>query len=354
MTRTIRCLAVIATMLHAAVYAQQDKPTTPETSSAKTAPDGTLVADEACSIKITGDYDEYKKLRTEFYLEEVKLAKAEGITMPQVADLTPYTMTREAFEQRIAWDGTECRRITYMSDGLKVKGFIWKPKDSQGKKLPLVIYNRGGALDFGKLHAWALGGFHFWVSRGFVVIASQYRGNDGGEGKEEYGGADLNDVMNLFPLAKSLGYIDMDNVFMHGGSRGGMMTYLALRKGAPVNAAVVTAGMVDLEHLEKVRPGFEKTVYSVLIPGYANDPQAKLRERSAVHWADKINTPLMILHGGADWRVPPQQALALAQKLQEHGKTYSLHIYEGDDHMFTLNALDSDRRALAWFQQHRK
>jgi dipeptidyl aminopeptidase/acylaminoacyl peptidase len=346
MRRLIVLAMTLAVTLCGSAYAQS-------VASSK-ASDGTIVSDEPCTIKLTGNYEEYKKLRTQFYLDEVKLAKAEGITMPQVPDLTPYTMTREAFEKRLAWDGTECRAITYMSDGLKVKGFIWKPKDSQGKKLPLVIYNRGGAMDFGKLHAWALGGFHFWVSRGFVVIATQYRGNDGGEGKEEYGGADLNDVMNLFPLAKSLGYVDMNNVFMSGGSRGGMMTYLALRKGAPVNAAVVSAGMVDLEQLEKARPGFEKTVYSVLIPNYKNNPQAALRDRSAVHWADKINTPLMIHHGGADWRVPPSQALALAQKLQEHGKTYSLHIYEGDDHMITLNSLDADRRALAWFQQHMK
>ena len=66
--------------------------------------------------------------------------------------------------------------------------------------------------------------FYEFLSNGFVVIASQYRGNDGGQGKEELGGADLNDVMSLFALAQSLGYIDMRNIFMYGVSRGGMTT----------------------------------------------------------------------------------------------------------------------------------
>jgi len=52
--------------------------------------------------------------------------------------------------------------------------------------------------------------------------------------REEFGGAEIHDVLNLIPLAKSLGYVDMDNVFILGVSRGGMETYLALKNGIPV------------------------------------------------------------------------------------------------------------------------
>jgi dipeptidyl aminopeptidase/acylaminoacyl peptidase len=352
MRRLIVSAMTLAVTLCGSVFAQNVAAT--KSAAATNVADGTIVAEEACNITLATNYDEYKKLRTQFYLEEVKLAKAEGITMKQVPDLTPYMLTREEFEQRLAWNGTDCRRITYMSDGLKVKGFIWKPKDTAGKKLPLLIYNRGGNLEFGKLHPWSMGGFRYWVSRGFVVIASQYRGNDGGEGKEEFGGADVNDVLNLFPLAKSLGYVDMNNAFMMGASRGGMMTYIAIRRGAPINAAAISASNTDLELADKARPGFVDQIYAKLMPGFRNDPQAAMRERSAVYWADKIDVPVMIHHGGADWRVQPSQSLAIARKLQEYGKTYSLHIYENDDHMFTLNAPDSDRRFEAWIRQHMK
>jgi dipeptidyl aminopeptidase/acylaminoacyl peptidase len=57
-----------------------------------------------------------------------------------------------------------------------------------------------------------------------VILASQYRGNNGGEGHEELGGSDLDDVSNLLETAKSRPYADTTNVFMCGVSRGGMMT----------------------------------------------------------------------------------------------------------------------------------
>jgi dipeptidyl aminopeptidase/acylaminoacyl peptidase len=76
----------------------------------------------------------------------------------------------------------------YLSDGLQVVGFLWKPQDTVGKQFPLIIFNRGGNREFGKLTPWFHFGFYTYASNGFVVLASQYRGNDGGEGREEYGG----------------------------------------------------------------------------------------------------------------------------------------------------------------------
>ena len=93
----------------------------------------------------------------------------------------------------------ELQSITYMSDDLRVKGYIAFPKNEG--HYPCVIYNRGGNREFS---AWTdesairnLGKIASW---GCVVVASQYRGNGGGEGKEEFSGTDVNDVLNLLPL----------------------------------------------------------------------------------------------------------------------------------------------------------
>src|SRR5205085_227048 len=93
------------------------------------------------------------------------------------------------------------------SDGTLIEQTPCTPQDTAGKQFPLIIYSRGGNREFGKLTAWSRLGFYTYVSNGFVVLASQYRGNDGGEGREEYGGADVRDVLNLIPLARSLGYV---------------------------------------------------------------------------------------------------------------------------------------------------
>jgi dipeptidyl aminopeptidase/acylaminoacyl peptidase len=80
---------------------------------------------------------------------------------------------------------------------------LWKPKDIAGRKLPLILFNRGGNRDFGELSPWEEEGFYSYVSNGFVVLGSQYLGVDGGQGREELGGADVHDVLNLLPLARA-------------------------------------------------------------------------------------------------------------------------------------------------------
>ena len=71
-------------------------------------------------------------------------------------------------------------------------------------------------------------------------------------------------------------------------------------------------------------------------------------------WADKINTPLLLLHGTSDWRVNPSQVLTLAQKLQEAGKTYELVVYAHDAHGVPLNRMDADRIIVEWFRRYMK
>ena len=60
----------------------------------------------------------------------------------------------------------------------------------------------------------------YLASRGYVVAASQYRGNLYSEGRDEYGGQDVDDILNLIAKVKKLSYVDRENIFMIGFSRG--------------------------------------------------------------------------------------------------------------------------------------
>lgn len=63
------------------------------------------------------------------------------------------------------------------------------------------------------------------VSWGYVVVVSQYWGNDGGEGVEQFGGDDVNDVLNFLLLFEQILVVDIFWIGLEGGSRGGMMVY---------------------------------------------------------------------------------------------------------------------------------
>jgi dipeptidyl aminopeptidase/acylaminoacyl peptidase len=315
-------------------------------------PDGTLLERAPCPPSSVS-YERWLRGYERGYDGEVAEAARMGISMQPFAALRPLLPAREEFERRRAYEGFECQRLTYLSDGLKVTAYLWKPRDTAGRKLPLILFNRGGNRDFGELSPWEEEGFYSYVSNGFVVLGSQYRGVDGGQGREEFGGADVHDVLNLLPLARGLGYVDMSNVFLLGESRGGMETYLELKAGAPVNAAAVVSGEADLVAGSRDRPEMVYAVYRQLIPGFSQKGPALLRERSAVDWPERINVPLLILHGTADWRTNPKdQALALAEKLQALGKTYELVMYAQDSHGLPFHWRDRDRRIVEWFKRY--
>jgi len=164
--------------------------------------------------------------------------------------------------------------ITYLSDGLKIKGLLVKPKVID-EKLPCIIYNRGGNRDFGALKlAQGVTILGQIAKEGYVVIASQYRGNAGSEGKEEFGGKDVNDVTILTDVLKEIEGANTAKIGMYGWSRGGMMTYIALTKSSNIKAAVVGGAITDNFESIKDRPKMETGVLSELIPNYADNKNA--------------------------------------------------------------------------------
>ena len=250
---------------------------------------------------------------------------------------------------------TECLRIQYLSDGLKVVGYVVKPRDPEGRRYPVIIYNRGGLQDIGKIDVANILDFYELAANGFVVLASQYRGNDGGEGLEQFGGADVGDVVTLVSLASSLPYADPKNIFFYGLSRGGMMTFLALARGVTVNAAAVVGGIYDLQGLmestKQRMPGVANRVMK-LIPDYSSRGAAALAERSVLQWPEKLAVPLLMIHGADDEEVPVSQALAFAARLSSLRKEYQLIVYSKEIHEALNNRRDRDARIVAWFRRY--
>ncbi len=262
--------------------------------------------------------------------------------------------SKEEYERVIRDTNFEFQRLKYMSDGLKVTAYLYKPTRVSESKLPAIIFNRGSFV-LGDIAPELVSSFHRLASEGFVVLAPMYRQSDGGEGRDEMGGGDVNDLMNSVALAKSLGFIDVNNLFLYGESRGGVMTYLAMKRKFPANAAAVYGAFTDMEALVKDTPEVHSPqLLNQIWPDFDSRRNEIFRSRSAIFWPESLDTPLLIMHGGADRGVNPSQSLTLAQKLQSLGKTYELIIYADDGHRLARNQEDRDRRAVAWFRKHMK
>jgi dipeptidyl aminopeptidase/acylaminoacyl peptidase len=276
------------------------------------------------------------------YEKALQTTKLRGIT------------SKEEYERAIADTNFEFQRLKYLSDGLKVTAYLYKPTRISESKLPAIIFNRG-SLILGDIAPEVVSSFHRLASEGFVVLAPMYRQSDGGEGRDEMGGGDVNDLMNSVALAKSLGFIDVNNLFLYGESRGGVMTYLAIKRKFPANAAAVYGAFTDMEALVKDTPEVHSPqLLNRIWPDFDSRKDEIFRSRSAIFWPESLGTPLLIMHGGADRGVNPSQSLTLAQKLQSLGKSYELIIYADDGHRLSGNQVDRDRRAVAWFRKHMK
>ncbi len=254
-------------------------------------------------------------------------------------------------------DSVVTKTFFYKSDGLHVKGYMAFPIDTT-QNYPVIIYNRGGNREFGKLNKYKM---TFILARlaswGYVVLASQYRGNDGGEGREEFGGEDVNDILHLKDVAGNLSFADTLKTGIYGWSRGGMMTYLTLVKDSTFKAAVVGGAVTNLKEMDERRGGeMGEYVYSQLMPGYKKNKDSVMRIRSAVYFADKLpkTTPILLLHGTADWRVVPEQSLKMALELQNYNVPYRLVMYEGGDHGLTEFKEAVNTQVKQWFKKYLK
>jgi len=247
--------------------------------------------------------------------------------------------------------------IRYLSQDYEVVGYVMYPRRlEKEKRYPAVVVNRGGNRDYGRLTACGFSFLSQIFGHGgdFVLMLPQYRGVAGGSGKDEFGGQDVHDVLSLFRIAKKLPFIDEANLFVAGWSRGGMMTYLALKNEAPVRAAVVVAGVSDLEANESERPEMARVMRD-LVPLDLDNPQSyveELRKRSALRWPDKLKAPLLLVHGDADKNVSVQQSLKLTEALQAQGLDHKLVIYPGGEHSLKGFEAELESEVSEWWDAH--
>lgn len=243
--------------------------------------------------------------------------------------------------------------IMYSSDGLKIRGFLLEPRQHTGK-LPVIVWCHGGAGEIGHIYTDELIRMSVWARAGFVVLASQYRGDGGSEGKDEQGGADVHDVNALAFTAAQLPEADTHNLFLYGQSRGGMMVYEALRAGFPAQAAAINSGVSDASGYSE-RPDAKQMEQLARegIPNFEEEKRSGFISRSAIRWASELHTQLLLLHGTADWRVNPLQSLRMAEALQKANRPYTLHLFEGGSHVeLTGDTAALDSEILAFFRQH--
>lgn len=272
-------------------------------------------------------------------IEKVSLGKSE------------FQMLKSGWGETVASD-TSLYKIIYNSGELKIPGYICCP-NTIGKKLPLIIWNRGGDDKKGMLNeflAWGvLGEIASW---GFIVAASLYREVD------EFGGEDVTDIINLVDSLSGFEHTDFERIGIEGWSRGGMMTYKVLTLLSNINCAVIIAGLSNLER-NMQRNSFLKAKFERVIsnlPG--SDINEEIAKRSAVKFSDEINphTSILFLHGTADEKISHQDSVEMYELMKKKGNPaeYKIKIFENGNHFLREYRKEVSEIRRNWFNKHLK
>ena len=210
----------------------------------------------------------------------------------------------------------------------------------------------------------------YWRSRGFNVLVPDHRGSTGhGRAYQQamnhrWGDIDVTDTIDVVRHAHASGWGDPQRTVLIGGSAGGFTVLGVLGASAtdraPASAlvacAVVSYAVTDLYDVAERGDRFERHhTHHLVAPLPTERPTAgPYADRSPISFAERITTPLLMLHGDADQVVPVEQSISMAERIGSHGGVVQLHVYAGEGHGFRkpANQLDEYRRMTAFVDEH--
>ncbi|WOV83389.1 prolyl oligopeptidase family serine peptidase [Sporosarcina jeotgali] len=222
----------------------------------------------------------------------------------------------------------ELTEITYLSGGVKVKGMLAEPKEAGSYEG--LIYMRGGIQHIGMARPARIAQF---ASQGFVVFAPYYRGNRGGEGRDEFAGADLQDAVSAVDVLKQSPKWKEGRVHLFSFSRGGIMALWTAILRDDITSTVHWAGVSDVVFTYKEREDMRRMMKRV-IGGSPNSAPDAYRERTALFRVEEIDAPVLIIHGMKDENVSFEQAIMLEDALRKHQKTTETWYFQDYTHHF--------------------
>ena len=239
-------------------------------------------------------------------------------------------------------------------DGTPIQAFLTVPRNSDGKRLPAIIYPHGGPISFDSA------GFDYWTqlfaNRGYAVMQMNFRGSAGfgydfmAAGFQSWGLKMQDDVADATQWLIDNGVADPDRICIVGGSYGG---YAALMGAATTpelyRCAVSFAGVTDLAALlANMRRYSDSEVVEIQLGSRRRD----LKARSPISFAEDIDIPVLLVHGAEDNVVRVSQSRRMAKALKRYEKDVTYIEQPNGDHYLSTNeqrleALSAIERFLA-------
>lgn len=245
-------------------------------------------------------------------------------------------------------------------DNRKIQGWIvYPPEFDASKKYPLILEIHGGPL--------ANYGFRFstemqlYAANGYVVLYTNPRGSTS-YGEEfgnlihhNYPGQDYDDLMSGVDAVIAKGFIDESNLFVTGGSGGGILSAWIVGHTNRFKAAVVAKPIINW---------YSATLYSdmsvfstkYMFPGYPWDFIEHYMNRSPISYVKNVKTPTMILSGENDYRTPIAEIEQFYAALKLNKVETAMVRIQEASHEITekpSNEINKVKYTLGWFDKYK-
>lgn len=277
-----------------------------------------------------------------------------GVYPPRVVSIDPRsgrTRRLDTFNDDVleSVDMGSYESVTYTgADGHPIQMWVhYPPGFDKSREYPLFLLIHGGP------HGAVTDDFHFrwnaqtFSSWGYVTAWPNFHGSTGfGQDftdsiNPDWANKPYEDVIKAAEWFEDQPWIDAERMVAGGGSYGGYLSTILLGREHPFNALLIHAAVYDLYaqmssdfavHSERFGPYWERPeIYKAFSPHY---------------YADKFNTPSLIIHGQKDLRVPVGQAFELFRTLQMRGVESRLVYYPDENHWILSRA-----NSLNWYEE---
>lgn len=253
-------------------------------------------------------------------------------------------------------------RITWKSsaDGRDIEGWLVKPPNFDAtKKYPLILEIHGGP--FAAYGPQFSGEVQLYAAAGYVVLYTNPRGSTS-YGDEfanlihhAYPGQDYDDLMSGVDAAVARGFVDENNLFVTGGSGGGVLTAWIVGKTDRFKASVVAKPVINWTSFSLTADGYPFFYkYWFENPPW-EDPDAYWA-RSPLSLVGNVTTPTMVMVGEADYRTPASEAEQYFQALQLREVETALVRVPEAPHLIAgrpSNLIAKAGNIIAWFERYR-
>ncbi len=245
-------------------------------------------------------------------------------------------------------------------DQRKIQGWIVKPPNfDKNKKYPFILEIHGGPFaSYGAVYSAEIQAF---ASAGYVVLYANPRGSTG-YGEEfgnlihhDYPNHDYDDLMSGVDAVIAKGYVDHENLFVTGGSGGGVLTAWIVGKTDRFKAAVVAKPVINWYSFVLYADG-TPFFYKYWFPNKPWEDPSSYLKRSPLSYVGNIKTPTMLLTGEEDYRTPIAESEQLYAALKLENVETAMVRIPGASHGIAnrpSNLVAKIAAILAWFDKYK-